>query len=425
MLTATLSRSSKWCDVWVPIPILIDNPSRHFWRMHSLCKRAGLTLRRSPQSLTCNGSWPQTSLTRIAHCTLSPNAHSRCRTRAESRLLSWSRMTSFIAPGSGRAAVEIGRRVPAVLTACTSDDGRLEILRVENAQTDWRIQADICRQFGATSLLILPIHQNGVIAGVLQIHFHEPHSFPDREVTAYRVMAGLVEDAVWRRENEAAETTAEAACALENNALQPVFIEDDGSSTQREPETDTPLLASFARRGFSSESLVTFLGSARQVAQRVYGFIVANPWQVAATASVTILLAIGIQIESFQHDGNARLDSTSSTPSEIGPSLVPNAVSGNLTRKKSGHEERDVSRPNSAFRRVRVGPDEVDYIAEDVTVRYFTTRPPRVQTGSGWVRVNFGEDVTMRYIRNNSTIVSQTTPVSATTPAKPSSPTSQ
>src|SRR5215471_126823 len=74
--------------------------------------------------------------------------------------------------GSGSAAVEIGRRVPAVLTACTSNEGRPEILRVENAQTDWRIQADICRQFGAMSLLILPVFDHGAIVGVLQVHFN-------------------------------------------------------------------------------------------------------------------------------------------------------------------------------------------------------------------------------------------------------------
>src|SRR5215467_1477642 len=118
--------------------------------------------------------------------------------------------------GSGSASSEIGRRVPAVLTACTSNEGRPEILRVENAQTDWRIQADICRQFGATSLLILPICDRGAIDGVFQVHFNEAHSFLDREIRAYRLIAGLVEEALsptGQHEKEATQVAPEV-CAV-------------------------------------------------------------------------------------------------------------------------------------------------------------------------------------------------------------------
>jgi hypothetical protein len=55
-----------------------------------------------------------------------------------------------------------------------------------------------------------------------------------------------------------------------------------------------------------------------------------------------------------------------------------------------------------AFQRVEVGPNEVDYVAEDVTVRIFTPPPkPRaVQRGN---QVDIGEDVTVHYFADNRT----------------------
>ena len=47
---------------------------------------------------------------------------------------------------------------------------------------------------------------------------------------------------------------------------------------------------------------------------------------------------------------------------------------------------------------VRVGNNELDYVAEDVTVRYFTgtSTQPRSQLSHGHVKT-IGDDVTVRY----------------------------
>src|ERR1700757_1557781 len=50
--------------------------------------------------------------------------------------------------GSGTTAVDVGHHVSAVLSVCARSEPRVEILRVENAQADLRIEAEICRQFG-------------------------------------------------------------------------------------------------------------------------------------------------------------------------------------------------------------------------------------------------------------------------------------
>jgi len=68
--------------------------------------------------------------------------------------------------------------------------------------------------------------------------------------------------------------------------------------------------------------------------------------------------------------------------------------------------------PSSAFRRVQVGPNEVDDIAEDVTIRHFTPTlaPTRVQLG--YKEVHIGADVTIRYFASNQAVVPRTRPVS-------------
>ena len=98
--------------------------------------------------------------------------------------------------GSGTSAVCIGWSVAASLTVAAGAGPNREILRVENSQTDTRIEADICRQLGASSLLMLPIYLHGVVAGVLDIRFSEPHAFQDGEVRTYRLMAEQIETAL-------------------------------------------------------------------------------------------------------------------------------------------------------------------------------------------------------------------------------------
>src|ERR1700746_3123696 len=78
---------------------------------------------------------------------------------------------------SGSATSYVGRQAIAVLSVSSHKSPRKEILRVEDAQSDPRIEAAICRQFGASSLLILPIYHEGDVAGVLEVFFSESHTF--------------------------------------------------------------------------------------------------------------------------------------------------------------------------------------------------------------------------------------------------------
>jgi len=65
--------------------------------------------------------------------------------------------------------------------------------------------------------------------------------------------------------------------------------------------------------------------------------------------------------------------------------------------KRTGGSAKESKAALFAFKRVQVGPNEVDYVAEDVTMRVFTPRSARVQPQHVSREVNIGDDVTVRY----------------------------
>jgi hypothetical protein len=321
---------------------------------------------------------------------------------------------------SGSAGTEIGRRLPAVLSACAQGEGKAEILRVENAQTDARIQAEICRQFGATSLLILPIYNKHAVVGVLQVHFSEAHSFHDREVRAYHLMAGLAGDAISGTQPDIPEQApvilGHTDVLARNMSQGPVLTDNRNDSAQ------VAYVPSFLTQVLDGDRLARFSTTAKQWVQEVRRFCSGNVWP-AETIGVTVLLGIALGFAHYYHPPSSIVGSTPSTSSNI-PVTSPNPVPAN-DRKRFDRGTNDGMSPNAAFRRVRIGPNEVDYIAEDVTVKHFTISHPRLQGQSRVRQVNIGDDVTVRYFANDSTFSSQTESVSTTPTTTPSLPRSQ
>jgi hypothetical protein len=71
---------------------------------------------------------------------------------------------------------------------------------------------------------------------------------------------------------------------------------------------------------------------------------------------------------------------------------------------------------SSAFKRVRVSQNEIDYFAEDVTIRRFTSPPASAQVRDAKKEVNLGDNVTVRYFESKTAGIPQTLPPS--TPAE-------
>jgi signal transduction histidine kinase len=134
-------------------------------------------------------------------------------------------------------------------------------------------------------------------------------------------------------------------------------------------------------------------------------FRVSTPF--AAAAATTVLLAIVIQISQGHTPVSESAHWTSPLPKATSRYLASNQGSANVRRKTSYGETTNVMAPSPAFRRVQFGRNEVDYVAEDVTVRHFLARPAGTPVRSVWKQVAIGEDVTVRYFSNEPTAVSQ------------------
>lgn len=301
--------------------------------------------------------------------------------------------------GSGSACAQVGRHVTAVLSA-SEHNVRQEILRVENAQADSRIEAEICRQLGGTSLLMLPIHRDRVVAGVLEVIFSVQHTFKEWEVRAYRLLAGLVEEAM--------EHAAEVAELPEVPEIVPQAVEEIGSQLQKyyAGETLPPLTspepwvlqACVAAGGGSPQPEVSPKGASVAAAVEKNVFL-AEVWRKATSAAAVgaLVFISGIAYVHYVASSDTGVVLESSNPA--GPP-VPSIISEplpTLSASTASATRPTISQGLSGFTRKRIGPSEIDYVADDVTIRVFTQKLS-VSPARRWSRqVKYGNDVTVRY----------------------------
>src|SRR6266550_816708 len=175
--------------------------------------------------------------------------------------------------GSGSAASSVGRCVMATFIASAPNRTRAEILRVENAESDARIEAAICRQFGANSLLILPIYHADAVAGVMQVLFSKAHAFQEDEVRIYRLLAGLVGEAMSQ------VTQLEQKSALASQLSQQPFA-DLMPAPVREPLRQDSPAGTSERRAHDTQSAPVDETSAipRMEQSRQIGFLSEIPF---------------------------------------------------------------------------------------------------------------------------------------------------
>jgi hypothetical protein len=128
-------------------------------------------------------------------------------------------------------------------------------------------------------------------------------------------------------------------------------------------------------------------------------------WRRVPITTVTITLVIGFWLYDYVSVSSAATASAP-RPSIVAESVAPPAIQplaasqitdtvANTTRKKIRRAHRGKT-AHSAFRRQRVGRDEVDYVANDVTIRLFSagSRPAQVKHSAR--QRHIGKDVTVR-----------------------------
>ncbi|HKV82473.1 MAG TPA: GAF domain-containing protein [Candidatus Sulfotelmatobacter sp.] len=306
--------------------------------------------------------------------------------------------------GSGSAATYVGRKVAASLTVSPDSERRREILRVEDAETDTRIEADICRQFGVQSLLILPIYDVRGLAGVLEVLFSEAHAFQHSEVRTYQLIARQIEVAILQAaplEQKTAPVTQQpitpqvvAEVAYQQEGL---FLNTLGSMHDPFPTNSISQrygVALVAAREFLHNQSATLVKAMQIVTDVLWR---SRQWKLAV-AVVAVAISVTCWIAYHDRRPVSTLEPSSrptSTPIDI---QDRGQAAEALPEKAPSLGERSVKPTRQKFQRAKVGSNEVDYIGEDVTVRYFTysSTPQRKPTSNGRV-VYIGEDVTVRY----------------------------
>jgi hypothetical protein len=333
--------------------------------------------------------------------------------------------------------------VTASLIVSADPKTNREILRVENAQTDPRIEADICWQFGANSLLILPIYRDGAVAGVLDVRFREAHAFQDREVSTYRLMAEQIEAALFH----AAHLEQKESLAPELPPIPEAFAQIPLPDENFVPPPEFTMLPEnehslYARCGAVLADVKQFpvfkqsVSLATTIAQRAKELRWPGGWRSPAPAAareltsafkrsavlatmlaqrarnlswpnrrLSMALAVAVVLAftaliAYRGRGPAKPleSSTLPTPTAIHQQAhLPKPLPGkSASAAQSALKETAPAR--TALKRVRVGPSEVDYVANDVTMRVFTNQPAAKRRHPPDSRVaQFGDDVTVRY----------------------------
>lgn len=304
--------------------------------------------------------------------------------------------------GSGSASSQVGRHVTAILSASSHHTGK-EILRVENAQEDSRIEADICRQYGGTSLLMLPIYREHVVAGVMEVIFSEEHTFRDHEVRAYRLLTGLVEDAMGcvavsgKLADELPETIPQAVAQIVSQVQK--FYGDDAPEPVVSPE---PLPQACAVAAGASPKLPPPMKTAPVAVMLEKNVFLSEVLRKATAAAAAAALVIIGWVAYMHHEATFDNGAVSDSSNPAVPSMLPAASKPlpTLPTDTNGVLRTPSERRLLGFTRKRVNANEVDYIADDVTMRVFTPRynaPPAQR----WTRqVKYGNDVTVRYFTN-------------------------
>lgn len=370
--------------------------------------------------------------------------------------------------GVGSASKLLGSHLAAVLASAGQNHPRREILRVEDARTDSRIEADICRQFEAQALLMVPIYRDGAMMGVFEVLFNQAHKFREPEVRTYQLMATLAGDAsalplpyaqqepvrpstvphaLWRIISETRHHQIPRAQAPQ--AVQQYWYDSmyatisaavlQGKSALRIPELAKETIARLQSISLPNISLPNIsLPNIRwprlsiprfeypripvrnlqwRNAVRAVTFrrrqIPDLGWQLAAVA---LLIVVAVAAPMVRHRSNSSVVTSSAqtqTPAASKTS-VPESLPISATAKaQPGTSPRDASAPNRAFKRVRVGKNEVDYVSDDVTIRRFQAFPSIDTHHPSKKEVRIGEDVTVRYF-NAPQRLPQAQPASAT-----------
>jgi hypothetical protein len=271
--------------------------------------------------------------------------------------------------GGGTAAACVGRRVMATLSMPAANQAITEILRVEDAEADSRIQSAICHQFGARALLIQSFCNDRRLSGILQVSFDQPHAFLETEVEAYRTLAGLAQTVLTvssRPERARVEPAAPSRLALIPEAPPVPFANESAIPWSR------TVLSTFSR--------ACDIG----------------------IAAIIVVASIGLTLTP-ERATVSRLSLEAASPGPVTQKAPPAslAVSQPLPNRLGSNATMPLARLR-IHQHTAHSTDQVRYIGDDVTVRYFAPKTAVVRSRDEIQVRRVLDDVTVRYFPSTS-----------------------
>jgi GAF domain len=94
---------------------------------------------------------------------------------------------------TGITAPPLGSRVELASSFSGESVRRDQLLRCDSVESDTRVDAESCRQLGIASLMVMPLHAGGRVAGLFQILSMQAHAFQDRDVSTLKRVGALME----------------------------------------------------------------------------------------------------------------------------------------------------------------------------------------------------------------------------------------
>jgi hypothetical protein len=234
--------------------------------------------------------------------------------------------------------------------------------------------------------------------------FSEAHAFQPGEVRTYQLIARQIEAAILQ-----AQPLAQTTKPVTQQRITPHAVAEVAAQRESSLNEIGSMPAPSPRNSLGRRYAVAW-AQTRELLMRSQSAILAKKMQIAKDVSwhkrqwylALAFLAIAVGLTCWiAYNGRRPISSSESSArpasTAIDP-LVPSKAAEALPENGTAAVDRSVKPAMPRVRRVQVGKYEVDYIGEDVTVRYFTypAKPQRKPTAGHRV-VHIGDDVTVRY----------------------------
>jgi hypothetical protein len=151
--------------------------------------------------------------------------------------------------GHGASALASGSKVslPNALSKACLRTG--QIIRGNDINQEFLVDADACRRRGIMALIATPIYRDGEIAGTLEIYFASAQNFTEADIHASQLTAGLITEVLTRDQKIAIGTPSAmedsgadgVPCSACGHPFLPLeqFCGECGAARTTDPETDS------------------------------------------------------------------------------------------------------------------------------------------------------------------------------------------